>query len=435
MLCVTIEPCEAWRITDKMGSGHMNADIEWIDRAMVGNRFHRGWGQRSQRGPITFSAFRNLGLCLAIVSLVSFFGSGNLLSNEQCAHPDIFGSAFVPPKNRLGEFRLVLKPPDYGNTVSVQHHLAYSMIWARIISGELAARTRGFCEAVITPPLFPDLRVYLIMNRSPGDMETERSVCTSPLDDIIQTSQPTDQAILKSASVEAERILQRIRRPGNDIMLAYNILVTALTRIYRGDTVMYALVSVNAATYQSLDLSTFREWLQRQRSGERIELTSLPMCSSKDDQAGSVVEIAPGKPPPSGTIPGGSVKVSATGAVSPSMPQSFRHVVIVGDGGTLYAPFPTPATIKYCDRDHLFEIDPASKHAATVRVRCFRAGLYSEPWVLFFCDPKDCPSDNIAKGVASAIAKDADVIALARERSGAGQLRGPYLTEIQTSGD
>jgi hypothetical protein len=84
----------------------------------------------------------------------------------------------------------------------------------------------------------------------------------------------------------------------------------------------------------------------------------------------------------------------------------------------------------YCNRERTFH-DDSLDEKITVMVRCLRVVELTKPWVVFFCDPKDCPTKQLSRAVARAIARDPDVIALLQANTDNLRPIGPYLINVE----
>jgi len=370
-------------------------------------------------------ALRSAAMTVVIGLFISMGSADRSFSDEQCEYPSRLGSMLVAPENRLGEFRIVLTAPDYDDSSSVKRHLAFSTIWARLLGSELSAKTRGQCSAVIAPPsLYPDLRVFLSMNRSRGENISDSSLCQRTLQELLSKSDPKVETIKKTATDEANRKIYFISNPAGEMSEADNILLRSLTYIYEANSVRHALISVDAGVFQSLDPDVFLDWLRNQRAERDLLLTPLTMCQSEVPQR----QIAPtGKLPYSNVAAPGSIKLSVG---RNELARLLRRVVIVGDGyAVANSRISTSATDKYCNREYKFATDPLS--GASVRVRCFKSVIHGEAWTLLFCDPRDCKDELIDEAVMAAIANDPDVVNHAKERAANGRPRGPYQVYLE----
>lgn len=359
---------------------------------------------------------------------------GNSILDERCEYPSVFGNMLVPHEKRLGELRITLSPPDYQSAASLQRHLAFSSIWAQLLSAELRTQTGGQCSAVIGPDLFPDLRIYLTRNRSGRDKGADLSMCVYALQEALVKSRFDRQSITMAASAEARRKLQRISNPAGAgaIINANNILDIALAYIYESHTVMHALVSLGPEVYEALDVNDFVGWVQAQRSAVRLGLSPLAMCAPDTEQRSSQVRAATGRLPYSGIIPPAPLTLSVN-ADTPDMMRLLRHAVIVGNGPAIAnSRFSTPATDKYCNQTRAFTIgrDSGSDVAIPVHIRCLRAVVHNnDGWTVFFCDPVDC-TESAAEEAMAAIASDNDVLDHAKDDE-KKHPRGPYLIKVE----
>jgi hypothetical protein len=356
------------------------------------------------------------------------------LPAERCEYASVLGDAFTPPQNRMGEFRIALSPPDSRSVVAVQSHSAFATIFANLVRAETAARTRGFCNSVISTSLFPDLRVYLIANHSRGEIDSDPEYCRRVSDGILQTFQPTRKSIVEAASIEADGRLRRMSSPAAAMIDADNILTNALGHIYEADTIMHALVSVNDQTFRSADPNEFLAWLGAQRSRQKTELQPLKICQAEPNVQELLTDSNGGRLPYSRIRPPGHIKLS-TKPGGPAVARVLRRVLIVGGGHVIpNSTFSTPATDKYCNREHEFVTDGAwpPDIGPKALIRCLKTVMQnSDMWIVFFCDPDDCRADRAAETIVEALAVDPDVIALAVGSAEQGQPRGPYQVTFE----
>jgi hypothetical protein len=377
-------------------------------------------------------------LWLWIVSSAILMTTDYPYSDDKCEFADVLADRFVQPGNRGGELRISLSPPDYEEAKSVHDHLVFSTIMARLLTSELKGQTYGQCDARIDTSRFPDLHVYLIVDRPSRDGSEVRLRCIRTLQGILLHWEPQERSIRKSAEEEARFRLNVIANPGASFSNASTILRAALAHIYQAGSVLHAMHSVGPEHFKSFDASLFQTWLYGQRSSGRIRLNAISLCPPGLDPQDARANLTPYKLPYSDIIPPGTVRLPTKDS---GLTRYLRRVVIVGHAAILNAPdLPalTSVRVKYCNRDHLFAAygDAESSPAKRVRVRCLTSvGYERDSWTVFFCDPQDCTSEHQAETVVTAIAKDPDVWALAGSNAESGQPRGPYLIELETKGE
>ena len=372
---------------------------------------------------------------LAALSLMLFLSAGYPVASERCEYPDVFASTFAPPFNQVGEFRIELRPPDYRNPASVQHHLVFATVWGRLLSSELPHHGAGKCRALTGSWMFPDLRVLLAEKPLPGnDKEADSSDCISALRAMLQNAHPGKQEIEQAFSLEARRLSPR----GSDVVGAAthtgNILRSALREIYDFGTVMHALVSTGPGTFEGLDAGAFLAWLERQRSAGAMKLTPLRFCGPEIDPT-LPTGTGAARLPYSGTVAPGALTLTM-GARVPASARLPRHVVIVGKDPVVgFSQSADAALGKYCNQQHTFVIDQGlpSEVTATVRIQCWRSLFYEDSWTAFFCDPSDCTSARLTEIAMQRIANDPDVTAMAKNTTVNGRNRGPYLVNVKTA--
>jgi hypothetical protein len=421
---------------------HQTRDMRARPRAMLSMR------RRVRRENTTHSGFaryRGLNLSLAfrfarrlqflsarwlvILILVCFVSGGDAWSVERCEYPSVFGNMLVRPENHIGEFRIVLDPPDYQSGTLLQRHLAFSQIWGRMIGSQLRAQTAGLCSSVVRPYLFPDLRVFLSRNRSRGEIAEDASTCVRALTEILRISLPERQQFIEAASAEEARRLQsRLNPAGAGVMTnAANILDLALAHIYAPATPMHALMSAGPELFQSLNPDDFFNWVESQRSISRFELRPLTMCAASTDPR----SVASARLPHSSVIAPGvlDLPVSTDG---PPPTYSLRHLTIVGHGNAVQnSRLSTPALEKYCNKKISVEVGGHDLDLrSTVLVRCLRAVIHDDGWTVLFCDSSDCRSERVAEAAMMAIARDRDIIAHAKTDKEDAQ-RGPYRVKVK----
>jgi hypothetical protein len=244
-------------------------------------------------------------------------------------------------------------------------------------------------------------------------------------------------AIKQTAQAEAEFVtLGRENSSGDSRVAAALILNSTLPSIYKEDTLLHSLVTVDANGYKSLDVDAFFVWLRRQQSFEKNGLDPIAHCQpqSETEVAAEKAETeklrnyseiaAPGTirvPGPSG----GSLATS-----------SVRRLVVIGNAD---APsnlqITSPATAKYCEHQQSISLNDADASSRTkmVQVRCVRETVNDlDTWIGLFCDPHDCSSRQEEESVAAAIMRDAAVLMHVRGASPT-RPRGPYLVEVDAA--
>jgi hypothetical protein len=194
---------------------------------------------------------------------------------------------------------------------------------------------------------------------------------------------------------------------------------------------MHALISIDQGTFR-FDPNQFLEWLQGQRSAPGV-LDVVPIrtnCEVKLNE--SISGPASAKRITYSTTIAPRLVQMSLGASGSRLDSVLRHMVIASnDQAVPNAPIVSPATEKYCDREHSVLLDLNASSTMTVRIRCWTQGFFeTDGWTVFYCDAKDCTSDDAARAVARAIASDPDFAAFAQGSSKSRQSRGPYLVSI-----
>jgi hypothetical protein len=371
---------------------------------------------------------------LALVLIGSFTTVNSSLSEEgKCVFRD-GNFSLLPNEQFAGLFRVALNPPDFQDPMAIQRHLVFSETWAGIIMEEMSKKAGGLCGAIPMAYRLPDLRVFLIVNRTASQIDREKSICTHALEDILQRSQPNDELIRRVAKRNAT-LAKRLPASGDQPEAddAVTISEAALPLIYEKDSVLHALASVEWASFAAVDAADFRAWIQSQRLPEHPQIESISRCLPPRGELDTYT-AAPGELPESRISPAGQISLSRSpGGSIPAGP--LRYTVIVGD---LVDPpdalIASEVTTKYCNREHTFPTtgDSSSYPAVTVRLRCSHFSVqYFELCSIIYCDPADCVSECVEKVVAAAVARDPEVLDFARRSSNTTTPRGPYLVAIK----
>jgi hypothetical protein len=375
-------------------------------------------------------------LVAALVGASLAVQSSELLAEDiirTCALPNNFGAALIPPENRLGEYFVELKPPQYGNRDAVRDHFRFSRLWSRILRSSIKAKTHDSCDAVVDASFFPNLSAYLI-NNWPRDPISDKTRCVDALQAGLQESEQDPAAIRAAASDEASALQRWSNSQGSFIVEADNILKRSMQLIYRYGTIMESLASVEIADFQEIEPAAFRRWLQEQHSYLRVARIEFSDCAGGSGMLalGADRAIVDRLPESTALDPGSiSLKMSDQNGNSP-----LHSAVIIG---LRTPPFHLPGATAavqadvltgYCNRERTFS-EEVDRREVTVTVRCLRVVELTRPWVVLFCDPKDCTTKHSAQAVAGAIVGDPEIVALARANAEHMRPVGPYLINLQ----
>jgi hypothetical protein len=333
-----------------------------------------------------------------------------------------------------GLFRVPLHPPDSTHHEALQRHLIFLKIWEGIILREMPGKAGGLCGAIATSYRFPDMRIFLTVNRTASQIDREKAYCRYLLEDFLQNSEPSNELIRSAAELNA--FLERPSPVSGDrpeIGDAVRILSAALPLIYEKGSLFHTLTSVEWVSFAAVDGADFRAWIQSQRSPERPLLESIPRCLPPRDELDGF-SIAPRERSESGILPAGQINLSR-GLDGPILAGPLRYAVIVGNpGDPPGALVASEVKAKYCNREHTFSIgDDSSQHSTvTAQPRCLPTSVYDlDSWSIIYCDPADCTSEQVEKGVMSAIASDPEILDFARRSAATAVPRGPYLVTIK----
>jgi hypothetical protein len=362
-------------------------------------------------------------LSTALLTLI--VTSHGALSREDCEYPDVFGSILSRSEQRVGEFSISQKAPDYSSAEQVQRHLSFSILLARLVRVELAKSTYQRCTAMVAPDLFPDLRAVLIHRNPAGTGTADPEYCVRAFQRSVLQIQPVVGDVSKAAADEGRERFENYSNSGGPLTDANHILMGALAQIYQPNTPMRALVSLSPNSVASADANTFLAWLRAQRSAGAVDVKPLKMCASDVSSLPSSARVE--ALAASSVVSSGSITMPANEV---GLSRSLRRVVIVGHGQvTVNKPSNSVVVNKYCDQRREFTIGESGQETASVRVRCLQAAVYHDGWTVLFCDPQDCSSERIENAVAASIANDAGSLRAVTET----RLRGPYLVTIKAS--
>jgi hypothetical protein len=321
------------------------------------------------------------------------------------------------------EYKVILRAPNYKNARAAQEHLVFMSVLTQVLFYEAASRSGGQCHIFASVSLFPDIRVIIKDSLEPQ--------CSDEVREILAGFTPGAEIIGKISSALVASA--NSKSPSGFMSEAQNVLAEFLKRVYEEDSIMHALVSVRAENFTAISASSFAQWLQSQRSGGSLALAPLEMCKSDE-------EILKARPS-NGELPYSNIIAPQT--VTLKMPESqqatsFRlsHAVVVGsDPHPINWPLQSAATKKYCGRENIFSTGPEN-NSFRARTRCLiEVVRNTDTWMTLFCDPSDCPSEDLAEKVAITIANDSEIDALAKNSARNNQLRGPYLIKIVSVGN
>jgi hypothetical protein len=372
-----------------------------------------------------------------VIAVGFFYLPSSFVSAEAVIHtcglPNTYGAAIIPVKNQLGEFLIELKPPEYSDRNSVREHLVFSRLWSRILSLNLQARTHNACDAILDASFFPSLWAYLMVG-TPRGVVSDQAKCLDALQSAIAQSEQDTSILKKAASDEASTIQSWSESPGNFIVEADNILKQSMRLIFDHGTVMEALASVGAAEFKEIDNDAFENWLRKQRADSKIFRIDFSKCTPTSEVLSNQKQNTDVSQLPSSTFKEpGVINVRAGSQGRRSL---LYDVVVIGLKTPSYSLPGATAVVqadvltRYCNHERSFSDDSVGLKTA-VTVRCLRVVELMRPWVVLFCDPKDCSTKESAEMVANAIAKDPDILALVRASAENSQPIGPYLVNVE----
>jgi hypothetical protein len=372
-------------------------------------------------------ATRHLLLWLTVI-FVTVLVSVDYSRSEECEYPDYLGTMLVPPDHRIGEFSIVLNAPDYGDTLSIQRHFAYSRILSRLVSLRLRKATAGLCDVVITQSRFPDVRAFLFVDRNPGATESNQSICRRSLQVILGSFTPDQKSVLDAAAAEAADAM----RDGSDVdsspfVAAGHVLRASLRKIYRAGSVMHALLTVDGELFKAVETDDFLRWLAHQRStGAIAMLPILTECGVRMPQARPDAQ----KFPSSITSAPGVVAVSIPAGLGGKKSPVSNVVLVRPANAPANGPLTAPAVEKLCNGRRQFPVLDGGRDV-TVLIRCYLDNFFgADSWALFYAEPDASIPEGVTREIMTAIARDPDVLALAERGGSDDHHRGPYLVEV-----
>jgi hypothetical protein len=243
---------------------------------------------------------------------------------------------------------------------------------------------------------------------------------------------PSTDLIGKTASSLAAQKKADAINPAGYMSEAENILAEALRRIYEEGSVMHALVSLRAENFESISANALLQWLQSQRSDGNVVLVPLDICKSDEE----ISKARPSNEIPYSNIIPPQVLALPQPKLQSTQPRKLSHVVIVGgERRPVNAPLRSAATRKYCNRENAFSSAIENK-SFVARTRCLAEVIRNnDTWVTLFCDPRDCPSEDMAEKVAITIANDVEIVEFGKANAANDQVRGPYQVKIMSIGN
>jgi hypothetical protein len=340
----------------------------------------------------------------------------------------VLRTLFIQPDRRLGDYRLELAPPDFGDRVSVQEHYKYSIIFGHLLKSALASETRSRCDADFSSAYFPDLYVNLMRNSNSGTLESDRSSCLLALLVATQLVRPDDVAF-KDAALRALRTTSHWLAPTNVTLEAAADVFDSLAYIYDANTVMNAFTSVKASELSSVEIHSFRRWLSRQNTERREALIPLRTCV---DRAGSQTPAVSTRrlSLQSSVVPPGAIKITADRSNIVTR-RPLRRLIVVGVSGGLVAENP----FKACeDRTVMIPSARSSRAdgAVAVQIGCTQVSpALMDRWIALYCDPNDCRSDVEEEAALKEVAHSSELLTALSARSDGAPAMGPYLIEIE----
>ncbi len=376
------------------------------------------------------------GIAAAAALLLGLGTTGSWASEER--NCNLRGGYFQTDASRqfTGMFQIVLDPPHLGDFAAVQRHAALTRIWGGVISDEIRGKSHGLCTALATSLGFPDLRIFLAVNRTGSQIDREKGICLQVLQDVVKRLEPGEAVIKDSirrymafASPTPPSPWEAAVSPAVD---ANNVSLIAMRRIYEEGSPLYTLVTAEASKFAA-DVESLRAWIRTRRQSPRFLLESIPHCLQPGGDLSKSANI-PAERLESSILPPGEFSLSRSPA-GPLPPGPLRYVVMIGD------PSQPPGLVvqgevdrKYCYQARTFSLgEESSEHRTmSVQLRCSTRGLGDlDAWTYIYCHPKDCSSEPVERAVMSAVAADPEILDFARRSSTTATPRGPYLITIK----
>jgi hypothetical protein len=349
-------------------------------------------------------------------------------ADAKCGYSDFYGDLFTKPENRLGEVRIKLHHPNYSNPSQPLEHFVYSRLFGLLLSERLSGDKKANCRAFVAPTIYPDLWAYLSTN-IPQEQAADQERCRGALGELANKELFEPKAAKRLALGEATLLEQMSSHPLGPFMEADDILKRTLRQIYSEGSLLHSLSSIDAEYYRSLDPSDFLKWLGIQRALGKIEIAEIPSCQGPDGS--DTVDTTEDALPPSKTVQPTTIQV-----IVGSSDRVVRHALLVGLGPRsnlvtgLNLRDANQVADKYCNRENSFRLGDGPI-AGVFTTRCLREVLSGTPWMVVFCDPAACTTDEEATTVIQAIAKDELVSELAKAAGSDQSPKGPYLINVK----
>jgi hypothetical protein len=365
-------------------------------------------------------------LCSIAILCLFGFGTGTRTSfaEEKCNYYRSGNFALFVGQYHGGMLEVQLGAPNWKDSQAIQRQLVFSTTWAHALTAELSSRARGLCGAIAAPYGFPNLRVSLVINGSRGLFNEEKATCMRSFEDILLNFKPDRVAVERAVAAQL-RLLSLYSMSDNERADAARILKAALPFIYKPESPMRVLVSVDQTRYRSLDVDELLSWIARQRDSERFALNSISHCRPASNERNPPIGVDESDLLAINNVDGIRL-VREDHGLSPR--GTLRRVLIIGNAGEPDNPFvSTPAIQKYCEK-HI-----ALSRDRSFQIRCMRETFFDlDSWTVLFCGPQSCKSEQDVDDVMAALARDADILAHVRlGNSGDAPPRGPYLVAIE----
>jgi predicted RNase H-like HicB family nuclease len=326
------------------------------------------------------------------------------------------------------QYRIKLEPPNYLSEELVKQHLVFSRIWGVLLKERLTSSSRASCNSIILPLIFPDLFAELFPNgRAATNVQCERE-----LQSLLRGDVPATASTINASN----KIVEELRgMPLQYVNVAAEyIFRKALREVYASGSVMHALMSVDAAAFEAADVGAFPEWLNKQIISKQPSIKELPNCEEKSSSAANVsneyVDL-----PYSHVVQPGIIELHLARDEAPPILNRFLLLGVSnqkGIGGGMPLAAETFSVNQFCDRRQKFRVGEHSDDEKELQIMCLHAAPFGNPWVVFFCDPKDCTSAGDANSALKVIQQSIEAHDEARKLAGGREPQGPYLVEVHS---
>jgi hypothetical protein len=327
------------------------------------------------------------------------------------------------------QYRISLSPPDYLNAEAVQQHFIFSRIWGAVLKERFTSSTRGACNSIVLPLIFPDLFAELF----PNGRDVNGEQCLAELHGLLRDSPPSTATIASLSNAIADELAKAPSKQQMYVAVDY-LFRRALREIYTNGSVMHALMSVDQAGFRSTDPADFQEWLTRQIASKPPLITRIPFC----EEATSQTEV-PGERASIPYSPAVQSDVIKLQLPRDEAAQVLDRMLLLGVpeqkaiGGQVPWQAESFSVGEFCNKRRKFAVSGQPESEKDLQINCLHVAPFGAAWVVFFCDPKDCSFPGDADMALKTIKQSIEAHGEAQKLAGGHEPRGPYLIEVHSN--